>query len=94
MKHNFSEIVFLLRSIQKLEEMNVGIDHRADEVTTTQWNGLTENTSSTQSTAAQHTPDTGPPTNKPGKRDSSTPLRTGGHGLPSLGESPVPTSQR
>lgn len=93
MKHNFSEIVFLLRSIQKLEEMNVGIDHRADEVLT-QWNGLTENTSSPQSTAAQHTPDTGPPANKPGGRVSSTPLRTGGHSLPSLGESPVPTSQR
>ncbi|XP_059197226.1 WD repeat-containing protein 47-like [Centropristis striata] len=92
-QNNLTE-TFLSRSIQKLEEMNVGIDHRADEVMT-QWNGLTGNTStsSPRTTATQHTPDTGPPGSKPAGVVSSTPLRTGSQGLPCLSESPVPASQ-
>uniref|UniRef100_A0A3Q1GF31 WD repeat domain 47b n=1 Tax=Acanthochromis polyacanthus TaxID=80966 RepID=A0A3Q1GF31_9TELE len=42
-QNNLTE-AFLSRSIQKLEEMNVGIDHKGDEVMThlgQQWNGLT-----------------------------------------------------
>uniref|UniRef100_A0A8C4DEE4 CTLH domain-containing protein n=1 Tax=Dicentrarchus labrax TaxID=13489 RepID=A0A8C4DEE4_DICLA len=87
-QNNLTE-TFLSRSIQKLEEMNVGIDHRGDEVMThlgQQWNSAS--TSSPKNT--RHTPDTGPPKDKPGGRVSSTPLMTGSHGLPSLSESPVP----
>ncbi|TKS74397.1 WD repeat-containing protein 47 [Collichthys lucidus] len=96
-QNNLTE-TFLSKSIQKLEEMNVGIDHRGDEVMThlgQQWKGLTGNTStsSPRTTATHHTPDTGPPGDKPGGGVSSTPLKTGSHGLPSLSESPVPTSQ-
>ncbi|XP_049910818.1 WD repeat-containing protein 47-like isoform X2 [Epinephelus moara] len=92
-QNNLTE-TFLSRSIQKLEEMNVGIDHRGDEVMT-QWNGLPGNTStsSPRSANTRHTPDTGPPRDKPGGGVSSTPLRTGSQGLPYLNESPVPASQ-
>ncbi|XP_045906608.1 WD repeat-containing protein 47-like [Micropterus dolomieu] len=96
-QNNLTE-TFLSRSIQKLEEMNVSTDHRGDEVMThlgQQWNGLTENgsTSSPRTSNTHHTPDTGPPKDKPGGGVSSTPLRTGSPGLPSLSESPVPGSQ-
>ncbi|XP_040896328.1 WD repeat-containing protein 47-like [Toxotes jaculatrix] len=89
-QHNLTE-TFLSRSIQKLEEMNLGIDHKGDEVMThlgQQWNGLMGN-SSTSSPRTTNTPDTGLPRDKPGGASSSTPLRTGSHGLPSLSESPI-----
>lgn len=88
------------RSIQKLEEMNVGIDHRGDEVMThlgQQLNGLKGNNSvcSPSLPNARHAPDKGPQKDKPGGGVlSSTPLKSEGHGMPSLSESPVPTSQR
>ncbi|XP_008290429.1 WD repeat-containing protein 47-like [Stegastes partitus] len=87
-QHNLTE-TFLSRSIQKLEEMNVGIDHKGDEVMThlgQQWNGLTGNNSasSPRMSNTRHAPDKGPPRDKPGGVSS--------HGL--LSESPVPTSQR
>ncbi|KAG7514780.1 WD repeat-containing protein 47-like [Solea senegalensis] len=96
-KHNLTE-TFLSRSIQKLEEMNVGIDHIGDEVMThlgQQWNGLAGNdsVSSPQTTNTGHTPDTGLQRDKHGGVSSSTPLRTGSHDLPSLSESPVPVSR-
>ncbi|XP_029989102.1 LOW QUALITY PROTEIN: WD repeat-containing protein 47-like [Sphaeramia orbicularis] len=97
-QNNLTE-TFLSRSIQKLEEMNVGIDHRGDEVITQlgqQWNGLTGNNNSTSSPRtcnSQHSADAGPPRDKPGGLVSSTPLKTGNHSLPCLSESPVPTSQ-
>uniref|UniRef100_A0A3B4Z8P8 WD repeat-containing protein 47-like n=1 Tax=Stegastes partitus TaxID=144197 RepID=A0A3B4Z8P8_9TELE len=86
-QHNLTE-TFLSRSIQKLEEMNVGIDHKGDEVMThlgQQWNGLTGNNSasSPRMSNTRHAPDKGPPRDKPGGVSS--------HGL--LSESPVPTSQ-
>ncbi|XP_034738344.1 WD repeat-containing protein 47-like [Etheostoma cragini] len=89
-QNNLTE-TFLSRSIQKLEEMNMGI---GDEVMT-QWNGLTGNasTSSPRTTDTRHNPDTGPPRDKPGGGVSSTPSGAGSHGLPSLIESPVPASQ-
>ncbi|XP_039985487.1 WD repeat-containing protein 47-like [Xiphias gladius] len=95
-QHSLTE-TFLSRSIQKLEEMNVGIDLRGDEVMTQlgqQWNGLTGSTSTSSPRApnTHHTPDAGLPRDKPGGMSSSTPLRTGSHGLPSLSESPVPAS--
>ena len=80
--------------------MNVGIDHRGDEGMTQhfgqQWNGQIGNnsTSSPRTTDIRHTPDTRPPRDKPGGGVSSTPLKNGGRGLPSLGESPVPSRQR
>ncbi|KAF3690789.1 WD repeat-containing protein 47 Neuronal enriched MAP-interacting protein [Channa argus] len=96
-QHNLTE-TFLSRSIQKLEEMNVGIDHRGDEVMThmgQQWNGLTGNdsTSSPRTADICHTSDTVSQRDKPGGVGSSTPLRRGSHGLPSLSESPVSGSQ-
>ncbi|XP_039667467.1 WD repeat-containing protein 47-like [Perca fluviatilis] len=89
-QNNLTE-TFLSRSIQKLEEMNVGI---GDEVMT-QWNGLTGNTStsSPRTTNTRHDPDIGSPRAKAGAGVSSTPLGAGSHGLPSLSESPVPASQ-
>ncbi|CAL1592559.1 unnamed protein product [Knipowitschia caucasica] len=88
--HNNLTETFLNRSIQKLEEMNVGLEHR-DEVLGQQWNGLTGNChTSLGTTNHQHTPDT---QEKPdGVRSSSTPLRTGEHPMPCPGESPVPIS--
>lgn len=76
----------------------MGIDHKGDEVMThlgQQWNGLTGNSTSSPRTAStRHTTDTGVLRDKPGSVSSSTPLKTGNHGLPSLSESPVPTSHR
>lgn len=88
------------RSIQKLEEMNVGIDHRADEVMAhlgQQWNALTGNNSTCSQSAASnihHAPESVSQRDKPGGVTSSTPLKTGSNVLPSLSESPVPSSQR
>ncbi|KAF7662283.1 hypothetical protein LDENG_00240030 [Lucifuga dentata] len=78
-QHNLTE-TFLSKSIQKLEEMNVGIDHRGGEAThlSQHWNGVTANTSLTPNTGLQ-----------PGGGSSSTPLQTGSPGF----ESPVPSSQ-
>uniref|UniRef100_A0AAQ5YE28 CTLH domain-containing protein n=1 Tax=Amphiprion ocellaris TaxID=80972 RepID=A0AAQ5YE28_AMPOC len=86
-QNNLTE-AFLSRSIQKLEEMNVGIDHKGDEVMThlgQQWNGLTgsNSTSSPRMSNTRHTTDKGPPRDKSGGVSS--------HGL--LSESPVPSSQ-
>ncbi|XP_071781687.2 WD repeat-containing protein 47-like [Centroberyx gerrardi] len=97
-QHNLTE-TFLSRSIQKLEEMNVGIDHRGDEVMprlAQQWNGgVTGNpgTSSPRTANTTQTPEAGPPRDKPGGGSSSTPLKTGNHCMPSLNESPVPVTQ-
>lgn len=89
----------LSRSIQKLEEMNVGIDHRGEDMMAQlgqQWNGLTGNnsTSSPRVPDTRHTPDKGPPRDKPGGVSSSTPVSTGSHSLPLLSESPVPPNKR
>uniref|UniRef100_A0A3Q4G967 WD repeat domain 47b n=1 Tax=Neolamprologus brichardi TaxID=32507 RepID=A0A3Q4G967_NEOBR len=97
-QHNLTE-TFLSRSIQKLEEMNVGIDHRGDDMMAQlgqQWNGLTGNnsTSSPRVPHTRHTPDEGPPRDKPGGVSSSTPVSTGSHSLPLLSESPVPPNKR
>ncbi|XP_042078674.1 WD repeat-containing protein 47 isoform X1 [Haplochromis burtoni] len=97
-QHNLTE-TFLSRSIQKLEEMNVGIDHRGEDMMAQlgqQWNGLTGNnsTSSPRVPDTRHTPDKGPPRDKPGGVSSSTPVSTGSHSLPLLSESPVPPNKR
>lgn len=94
-----SELLFWCRSIQKLEEMNAGIDHKGDEVMThlgQQWNGLTENSSASSptNTDIHHNPETGLPRDKPGEVASSTPFKAGSQALPPLSESPVPVSQR
>uniref|UniRef100_A0A3Q3KRV9 WD repeat-containing protein 47-like n=1 Tax=Mastacembelus armatus TaxID=205130 RepID=A0A3Q3KRV9_9TELE len=86
-QHNLTE-AFLSRSIQKLEEMNVGIDHNGDDVMKHlghHWNGLTGNNSTS-------CPKTANTTAKPGGVNNSTPLRTGSHGSPLLSESPLPSS--
>lgn len=95
-QNNLTE-TFLNRSIQKLEEMNVGLDHKGDEMMTQlgqQWNGLAGNTStsSPRTTNNNHTPDTGPLKENPVGISSSTPLRTGVHTMPCLSESPVSVS--
>uniref|UniRef100_A0A3B4GSJ1 WD repeat-containing protein 47-like n=1 Tax=Pundamilia nyererei TaxID=303518 RepID=A0A3B4GSJ1_9CICH len=96
-QHNLTE-TFLSRSIQKLEEMNVGIDHRGEDMMAQlgqQWNGLTGNnsTSSPRVPDTRHTPDKGPLRDKPGGVSSSTPVSTGSHSLPLLSESPVPPNK-
>ncbi|XP_074525100.1 WD repeat-containing protein 47-like [Halichoeres trimaculatus] len=96
-QNNLTE-TFLSRSIQKLEEMNVGIDHRGDEVISQlgqQKNGLPGNTSSSspKTSNTRHTSGTGHPRDKPGGWVSSTPSGTGSHGLPSMCESPIPASK-
>uniref|UniRef100_A0A667XA97 WD repeat domain 47 n=1 Tax=Myripristis murdjan TaxID=586833 RepID=A0A667XA97_9TELE len=97
-QHNLTE-TFLSRSIQKLEEMNVGIDHRGDEVMPRlghQWNGGAAGkptTSSPRIPNASHTVEAVPPRDKPGGGNSSTPVKTGSHTMPSLNESPVPATQ-
>lgn len=96
-QHNLTE-TFLNRSIQKLEQMNVGIDHIGEEVMGQlgqQWNGLGANGSvlSPGNNHQQHTPDSGAQRERPGGA-SSTPLRSGAqdHVMPCLSESPVPVS--
>nr|XP_040040970.1 WD repeat-containing protein 47-like isoform X1 [Gasterosteus aculeatus aculeatus]XP_040040971.1 WD repeat-containing protein 47-like isoform X1 [Gasterosteus aculeatus aculeatus] len=89
-RNNLTE-TFLSRSIQKLEEMNVGMDHRGDEVMA-QWSGPpgSASSSSLRTPNASHTPDC---ELKPGGGVSSTPLGTGGPDLASHAESPGPASQ-
>ncbi|KAM4629242.1 WD repeat-containing protein 47-like [Polymixia lowei] len=94
-QHNLTE-TFLNRSIQKLEEMNVGMDHRGDEAHLVQpWNaGVTgkSGASTPKTPSISHTtPELGPPKDKPHRVSSSTPLTAGGHDMPSFNESPVPT---
>ncbi|KAJ0064996.1 hypothetical protein NL108_000969, partial [Boleophthalmus pectinirostris] len=92
-QNNLTE-TFLNRSIQKLEEMNVGLEHRGEEVMGQlgpQWNGLAGNgsTPSPGTTHNHHTPETVLPKEKTGGVSSSTPLKTGGgHIMPCLSESP------
>ncbi|KAK6320668.1 hypothetical protein J4Q44_G00097750 [Coregonus suidteri] len=84
-EHNLTE-KFLNRSIQKLEEMNVGMDNVGEEggvqSVSQQCNGSPGPDSSTQ------TQETGPLRDKPGGV-SSTPLMAGSQGMPSFDESPV-----
>ncbi|XP_037829952.1 WD repeat-containing protein 47 isoform X2 [Kryptolebias marmoratus] len=87
-QHNLTE-TFLSRSIQKLEEMNVGIDAKGDEVMThlgQQWNGLTGNssTSNSRTTNDHHNPEKEPPRDKPGGGSCSS---------SSLNEPTLPKSQ-
>uniref|UniRef100_A0A3Q2E444 WD repeat domain 47 n=1 Tax=Cyprinodon variegatus TaxID=28743 RepID=A0A3Q2E444_CYPVA len=89
-QHNLTE-TFLSRSIQRLEEMNVGIDPKGDEVMAhlgQQWNGLTTNSS----TSNIHNTDKGPVRSQSGGGSSGTQLDSGNHGPLSLSESPVPVS--
>ncbi|XP_068446101.1 WD repeat-containing protein 47-like [Clinocottus analis] len=86
-QNNLTE-TFLSRSIQKLEEMNVGLDPRGDEAVT-QWSGLT----GSRSTGASQHPATGPPRETPVGGVSSAPSRAASNGLPALSESPVPAGQ-
>ncbi|KAM9503120.1 WD repeat-containing protein 47-like isoform 1-T3 [Salvelinus alpinus] len=83
-QHNLTE-KFLNRSIQKLEEMNVGMDNVGEggvQSVSQQCNGTPGPNSSTQ------TQETGPLKDKPGGI-SSTPLMAGSQGMPSFDESPV-----
>ncbi|KAL1023327.1 hypothetical protein UPYG_G00039290 [Umbra pygmaea] len=89
---------FLNRSIQKLEEMNVGMDNVEEDVQSLsqQCNGVTGKTSATPSglskpPSSSQTPETGALQDKPGGV-SSTPY-SGSRGMPSLNESPVENTQ-
>ncbi|XP_016377392.1 WD repeat-containing protein 47-like [Sinocyclocheilus rhinocerous] len=75
---------FLNRSIQKLEELNVGIEDV--QALAQQCNGTAE------SGAGKQTPETGSGQNKTALI-SSTPQKGGGQGVPSLDESPVLVNQ-
>uniref|UniRef100_A0A3B3XN24 CTLH domain-containing protein n=1 Tax=Poecilia mexicana TaxID=48701 RepID=A0A3B3XN24_9TELE len=95
-QHNLTE-TFLSRSIQRLEEMNVGIDPKGDEVMAhlgQQWNGLSTNScTSSPGMADVHSTERGPVRSRSGGV-SSTPLNSGSLGQPSLSESPVTKSRR
>ncbi|MEQ2278393.1 hypothetical protein XENORESO_017587 [Xenotaenia resolanae] len=95
-QHNLTE-TFLSRSIQRLEEMNVGIDPKGDEVMAhlgQQWNELTTNSSTSSPRMTNiHNTDKGPVRSKSGGVISSTPSNSGNHGPPSLSESPVSKSR-
>uniref|UniRef100_A0A3B3TQB5 WD repeat domain 47 n=1 Tax=Poecilia latipinna TaxID=48699 RepID=A0A3B3TQB5_9TELE len=94
-QHNLTE-TFLSRSIQRLEEMNVGIDPKGDEVMAhfgQQWNGLSTNScTSSPRMADVHSTERGPARSRSGGV-SSTPLNSGSLGQPSLSESPVTKSR-
>ncbi|KAM3875772.1 WD repeat-containing protein 47-like [Diretmus argenteus] len=93
-QHNLTE-TFLSRSIQKLEEMNVGFDHQGEEVMPClgqQWNRATGNPSTSRTPGISHTPGPGPPRDKPGGGSSSTLLQPGSHHAPSLNVSCVPAT--
>ncbi|XP_014822854.1 PREDICTED: WD repeat-containing protein 47-like isoform X2 [Poecilia mexicana] len=94
-QHNLTE-TFLSRSIQRLEEMNVGIDPKGDEVMAhlgQQWNGLSTNScTSSPGMADVHSTERGPVRSRSGGV-SSTPLNSGSLGQPSLSESPVTKSR-
>uniref|UniRef100_A0A3B5L428 CTLH domain-containing protein n=1 Tax=Xiphophorus couchianus TaxID=32473 RepID=A0A3B5L428_9TELE len=80
-QHNLTE-TFLSRSIQRLEEMNVGIDPKGDEVMAhlgQQWNGLSTNScTSSPRMADVHSTERGPVRSRSGGV-SSTPLNSGNH---------------
>uniref|UniRef100_A0A8C5DNH4 WD repeat-containing protein 47-like n=1 Tax=Gouania willdenowi TaxID=441366 RepID=A0A8C5DNH4_GOUWI len=86
-QHNLTE-TFLSRSIQKLEEMNVSMDHRGDEVMIhvgQHWNGVKGNA---ESTASGHTPDK---SQQDGQSvvSTSTPIKKESPTVPLLSESPL-----
>uniref|UniRef100_A0A8C1M6J2 WD repeat domain 47b n=1 Tax=Cyprinus carpio TaxID=7962 RepID=A0A8C1M6J2_CYPCA len=87
-QHNLTQ-KFLNRSIQKLEELNVGMEDLGEDVQALaqQCNGTAE------SGAGKQTPETGSGGNKTAVI-SSTPQKGGGRGVPSLDESPVLVNQR
>uniref|UniRef100_A0A8C5DQB1 WD repeat-containing protein 47-like n=1 Tax=Gouania willdenowi TaxID=441366 RepID=A0A8C5DQB1_GOUWI len=89
-QHNLTE-TFLSRSIQKLEEMNVSMDHRGDEVMIhvgQHWNGVKGNA---ESTASGHTPDK---SQQDGQSvvSTSTPIKKESPTVPLLSESPLLTT--
>ncbi|KAM6963037.1 WD repeat-containing protein 47-like, partial [Aplochiton taeniatus] len=93
-QQNLTE-TFLNRSIQKLGEMNIGMDNLGEEVQslTQQCNrGTTGKDSAIPGPPSTTEP--GPVKDQPGGvSSSSTPLKAGGQGMPSLNESPVPIIQ-
>ncbi|XP_052447093.1 WD repeat-containing protein 47b [Carassius gibelio] len=75
---------FLNRSIQKLEELNVGMEDLGEDV-----QALAQQCNGTAASGAgKQTPETGSGLNKTAVI-SSTPQKGGGRGIPSLDESPV-----
>ncbi|KPP76889.1 WD repeat-containing protein 47-like [Scleropages formosus] len=87
---------FLNRSIQKLEELNVGMDNFGDDVQSLsqQCNGKVDSSPASGNNVTMTTS----PSEKGQAQDgasvaSSTPQRAGGRGIPHLDESPVPSTQ-
>ncbi|XP_062411963.1 WD repeat-containing protein 47b isoform X2 [Sardina pilchardus] len=99
-QHNLTE-KFLNRSIQKLEEMNMGMDNLAEDVQSLaqQCNGTVTKTGTAAPpvlptpACTTQTPDTGDPGKGKAGVVSSTPQRGEGRGMPSLDESPVLLTQ-
>uniref|UniRef100_A0A1A8JC11 WD repeat domain 47 n=1 Tax=Nothobranchius kuhntae TaxID=321403 RepID=A0A1A8JC11_NOTKU len=96
-QQNLTE-AFLSRSIQKLEEMNAGIDPKGDEVMKhlgQQWNGPTRNssTSGPRMTNDHPNPEKGPPKDKTAGVSSSSQISSGNHATCSPNEFSVPKSQ-
>lgn len=79
----------LCRSIQKLEELNVGMEDLGEDV-----QALAQQCNGTAASGAgKHTPESGSGRNKTAVI-SSTPQKGGARGVPSLDESPVLVNQR
>ncbi|XP_016310899.1 WD repeat-containing protein 47-like [Sinocyclocheilus anshuiensis] len=86
-QHNLTQ-KFLNRSIQKLEELNVGMEDLGEDV-----QALAQQCNGTAASgASKQTPETGSCQNKTAVI-SSTPQKGGGRGVPSLDESPVLVNQ-
>uniref|UniRef100_A0A1A8H4J3 WD repeat domain 47 n=1 Tax=Nothobranchius korthausae TaxID=1143690 RepID=A0A1A8H4J3_9TELE len=91
-QQNLTE-AFLSRSIQKLEEMNVGIDPKGDEVMKhlgQQWNGSASGPGMTND---HPNPEKGPPKDKTAGVSSSSQISSGNHATCSPNESSVPKSR-
>ncbi|XP_062869254.1 WD repeat-containing protein 47b [Trichomycterus rosablanca] len=83
-QHNLTQ-TFLSRSIQKLEELNVGMEDLGEDV-----QALAQQCNGPQAGAHQtHTPETSGTAKDRAAINSSTPQRVGARGMPSLDESPV-----
>uniref|UniRef100_A0A8C5AI04 WD repeat domain 47a n=1 Tax=Gadus morhua TaxID=8049 RepID=A0A8C5AI04_GADMO len=82
---------FLNRSIQKLEELNVGMESLGEEVQSLaqQCNGATPAMEDSVDLSAPPGPEQGPPSGGGGVRSSTPQRAAGGHAIPPPNESPV-----
>uniref|UniRef100_H3CXJ0 WD repeat domain 47 n=1 Tax=Tetraodon nigroviridis TaxID=99883 RepID=H3CXJ0_TETNG len=92
-QNNLTE-TFLSRSIQKLEEMNVGFDHRGDQGVAQLARAVDTGAPGPGTADTCYTSETGAPREKAGGAASSAPVKAACPEPPALSESPVPANQR